>query len=169
MSARESEAIILAKSVPLLDRQGDALCSVGVTPKGEWLRLYQKPPALTAFARWTHIKFRRHASAIDSRPESCDVEPNSIRIIGELPPSRRHDLLSLLETHRLEDARRQGKSLALLHPSESHFCMEQKTKAELAEEERQSAHPCPYRFKYRYTTESSEGEAVFHDWGLDNN
>ncbi len=183
----ESEAIILVKAA---SQQGmsvdEAVYCAGVTPQGEWVRLYpvtfRRGNDVHHFKRWDHIRFRWRSPSGDPRPESRRVDQNSIEVIGELSPSQRFDFLSRLEVTHLHRLSEQGKSLALLRPRNPRFFVERKTETEINEEQQlygrfqretpseanmlKPQKPCPYRFKYKYSDDDGDFEGVYQDWGV---
>jgi hypothetical protein len=184
----ESEAVILVKAATQAGRRHEeAICCAGVTPQGEWVRLYpvsfRFAEDAKRFSRWDKIRFRWRASADDPRPESRLIEQNSIEIFGKLPFSERHEFLSRLEVKALNTPEQKGKSLALLRPRNARFMIERKTDREITEEERtyesvvqQTAlsgaiminpqKPCPYRFKYKYSIDDGDREEIYQDWNI---
>jgi hypothetical protein len=182
----ESEAIVLVKAAPQISQKhGETVCCAAITPEGEWVRLYpvtfRKLEDSQQFGRWDRIKFKWSKPNDDHRPESCRIDQNSIEIIGELAKSEREKLLAKLEVTGLSDAIEKGKSLALLRPRNVQFFIESKS-AEEIEEERIAYEsvlkqkdlfeskvllplkPCPYKFKYKYTTDDGEREGTCQDW-----
>jgi len=94
-----SEAVILVKSaVQAGEKNGESIYSAGITTEGEWVRFYpvafQKLKDAQCFDQWTRISFDWHMPPGDTRPESRRVHGNSIRIIGQLPPSEHYGFLS---------------------------------------------------------------------------
>lgn len=186
-----AEAVILVKATPQVGhRHGETVCCAGVTLTGEWLRLYpvtfRRLDDAKKFGRWDHIRFRFRwrKPADDSRPESRRVDQQSIEILGTLPVQERSKLLANLEVTGLNAVSAQGKSFALLRPQNPRLIIEPKSMRELAEEKNvyegicgqgdffyQEAllplEPCPFKFKYRYTTDDGDREGTCQDWETD--
>ena len=184
-----SEAIILVKASPQVGKQhGETVCCAGVNEKGEWVRLYpvtfRSLDEAQQFKRWDKIKFRWRKPKNDPRPESLRVDHQSIEIIGELKPKERLNFLSRLEVTSINKVREENKTLALLRPKNLQFFIENKTEADIQEERNKfndaaaqtdlfslkhliPYEPCPYNFKYRYTTDDGEREGTCQDWETD--
>src|ERR1700730_15801305 len=175
-----SEAIILVKASPQVGRRhGETVCCAGVNDKGEWARLYpvsfRTLDQAKQFRRWDRVRFRWKKPQDDRRPESLRVDHQSIEIIGELKPKERLGFLARLDGSSLNKVRAAGKTLALLRPREPKFFIEKKS-SELLKDEKEKFQalaaqsdlfnvsplipidPCPYDFKYRYTTDDGERE-----------
>jgi len=188
-SEGEAEAIILVKASPqITQKHGETVCCAGVTPEGEWVRLYpvtfRKLEDIRQFGRWDRIKFKWRKPKDDTRPESLRVDQQSIEIIGEMPKSEREKLLAKLEVSGLNEVATQSRSLALLRPMHPQFIVEVKTPAEIQDERREyeailkqtdmfdtkvllPLEPCPYRFKYKYKTTDGSREGTCQDWETD--
>jgi hypothetical protein len=184
-----SEAIILVKASPQVGkRHGETVCCAGVNDKGEWVRLYpvsfRTLDQARQFRRWDRIRFRSKKPSDDPRPESLRVDHQSIEVIGELKPKERLSFLSRLEVSSINKAKAEGKSLALLRPRNLKFFIEKKTSDALKEEKKKFQalaaqadlfnssplipyDPCPYNFKYGYTTDDGEREGTCQDWETD--
>jgi hypothetical protein len=183
----EAEAIILVKASPQVgQKHGETVCCAGVTPEGEWLRLYpvtfRRLEDANKFKRWDRIRFRWRKPKDDARPESLRIDQESIDIIGELPQKEKQSLLARLEVTGLNAVAAQGKSLALLRPQpQPVFIVDAKTAEEIDEEKKnyesvckqedmfypntlKPLKPCPFRFKYRYKTDDGDREGTCQDW-----
>jgi len=184
-----AEAIILVKASPQVGRKhGETVCCAGVNSAGEWVRLYpvtfRTLDEANQFGRWDRIRFRWRRPSDDPRIESRHIDHQSIEIIGQLKPRERLNFLAPLEVTSLNQARADGKSLALLRPRNPKFVIESKSEEAIAEEKRNFESfaaqddlfnskplipygPCPFRFKYRYTTDDGEREGTCQDWETD--
>ncbi len=182
----ESEAVIIVKASPQISQQyGETVCCAGVTPEGEWVRLYpvsfRKLEDVSKFGRWDRVRFKWRKPKTDMRPESVRVDQQSIEIIGEYPKSERERLLAKLEVKGLKQVAAEGKSLALLRPQQPKFSFERKTDEDIAKERHAyqevlkqkdlfdnkallPLEPCPYKFKYKYTTEDGSRDGTCQDW-----
>lgn len=185
----EAEAVILVKASPQVGiKHGETVCCAGLTPNGEWLRLYpvtfRSLEDAKQFGRWDRVRFKWRRPKDDARPESLRVDQESIEIVGKLQPAERASFLNPLEVTGLRAQAESGHSLALLRPREPRFFIEQKTDAEVEEERRDFMSilaqqdlfnsrelvplaPCPYRFKYRYKTDDGDREGTCQDWETD--
>lgn len=184
-----SEAIILVKASPQVGKKhGETVCCAGVNERGEWVRLYpvtfRTLDQAKQFRRWDRIRFRWRKPDDDPRPESMRVDHESIEVIGELKQKERLNFLSRLEVSSLNQARSDGKTLALLRPHDLKFFIERKSEKELAEEREKFKNiasqadlfhtvqiipyePCPYLFKYSYVTDDGERTGTCQDWETD--
>jgi hypothetical protein len=182
----ESEAVIIVKASPQISQQyGETVCCAGITPEGEWVRLYpvsfRKLEDVSKFGRWDRVRFKWRKPKTDTRPESVRVDQQSIEIIGEYPKGERERLLAKLEVKGLKQVAAAGKSLALLRPQQPKFSFERKSDDDIVRE-RQAyqdvlkqkdlfdnksllpLEPCPYKFKYKYTTEDGSRDGTCQDW-----
>ena len=135
------------------------------------------------FRRRDRIRFRWKKPQDDSRPECLRVDHPSIEIIGELKQKERLNFLSRLEVSSINKVKVESRTLALLRPRNLRFSVEKKL-SEMLKEEKQMFQalaaqaalfnstplipydPCPFLFKYSYTTDS-EREGAFQDWETD--
>ncbi len=184
----ESQAIILVKAAPQISQKhGKIVCCAGVTPEGEWVRLYpvtfRKLEDMQQFGRWDRIKFKWRVSSEDSRPESRRIDQNSIEIIGQLSGRERHKFLSRLEVTGLNNLSEQGRSLALLRPRDPKFYIKKKSDEKIAKEKHAYENvvsqkdildprdfppiqPSPYEFKYKYACDDGERNGTCQDWEI---
>lgn len=184
-----SEAIILVKASPQVGKKhGETVCCAGVSDQGKWLRLYPVSfhtlDQASQFRRWDRIRFRWKKPQDDHRPESLRVDHQSIEIIGELKQKERLNFLSRLEVTSINKVKAEGYTLALLRPRDPKFSIEKKSAADLKEEKQKFQaiaaqadmfnstplipfDPCPYAFKYSYTTDDGEREGTCQDWETD--
>jgi hypothetical protein len=70
---------------------GEVVCTAGVTSQGEWIRLFPIPYRLLSddqqFKKYQWVEARVKKSTSDPRPESYQVDADSIRVVGEIPPN----------------------------------------------------------------------------------
>jgi len=185
----ETDAVILIKAAPQISqRHGETVCCAGVSLDSKWLRLYpvsfRNLDDAQKFGRWDRIHFKWRTPNDDQRIESRRIDQDSISITGTLKPSERERFLSGLITTSLKKEREKDRSLALLKAHDLQFRIEKRTLSEItADESRFSAlraqqdlfntksfipyTPCPYRFKYRYTTDDGEREGTCQDWEME--
>lgn len=178
-----TEAVILVKAAAQqTGKKEPMIYAIGITPQGEWVRLYPITPkkGSPAFKRWDRITFTRAKLVDDARPESWRIDPNSIVVLGEMSQLRRRELLAELETTSLKKPAEQGKSLVLLRPRKAMFFVQRKTPEEIASEQAiqnalarvaaagpaKSERPFPYKFLYRYWTDEGEHEGTYQDWEM---
>lgn len=184
-----SEAVILVKASPQVGKKhGETVCCAGVNNNGQWVRLYpisfRNLDQAKQFSRWDRVKYRWQKPRDDPRPESLRVDHQSIEIVGQLKQRERQNFLSRLEVRSLDKAKEAGQTLALLRPRDLKFSIEKKSDAEMQEERARFAEavsqtdmfnsktlipyePCPFAFKYRYTTDDGERQGTWQDWETD--
>jgi hypothetical protein len=176
---------ILVKALPQPSRKyGETVCCAGVTPDGLWKRLYpiryRHLAGETAFSRWDIVRFRYRPPRQDKRAESCNVEENSIEIVGEMPRKERSRVLNPLILPSVGAAARRRDSLALIRPTSTRFFHRRKTSAALNEEraayaeaarqgslldkELETLQPTPYEFKFHFRDEEAEHTYTNGDW-----
>lgn len=189
-SEKTSEVIILVKAAPNPSQTyGETVCCAGVTPEGNWLRLYpvnfRDLKTNQQFKRWDRVGFKWRLPKDDRRIESRRIDPDSLEIKGELKKNGRASFLSPVEVTSLDKEEKAGKSFALLRPREiKKFYYQPKNKKELEKETREFElfhkqmslfeeksnkpyKPCPYEFKYKYVTDDGNREGTCQDWEID--
>lgn len=179
-------ALVLVKALPQpSEKYTETVCVAGVTPKGEWRRLYpiRFRQLRDRFSRWQWIEYRGRRPRDDRRSESRNVDGESI---APQNPMRERERAAFLAPHfrvSVDEAYAQGGSLTLIRPTNTHFSWERKTSHEVAEERRAYAQaarqrsfldvdnelnalePCPYKFSFEYATEDGKSHRNFcHDW-----
>ncbi len=182
---RTDESYIIVKAAPRPSQKyGETVCIAGLNADGTWVRLY--PVSFVylnepqKFSRWDKVAYRWSLPK-DVRTESRRVDPNSIQIVGKLPRSEittflnRSIVTSLVREHEL------GRSLALIRPEIMDFWHEQKSAAEVADQEKVQeqlrnqldmfahkdaipARACPFAFKYRYRDDDGIHVGTCQDW-----
>ncbi|TAL01115.1 MAG: hypothetical protein EPO08_11410 [Rhodospirillaceae bacterium] len=183
-----SEAVILVKASPHVGKKhGETVCCAGVSDDGKWLRLYpvtfRTLDEAKQFKRWDRIRFRWEKPNDDPRPESTRVDHQSIEIIGELKRKDRLSFLNRIEVSSIKKVQAEGKTFALLRPRDLKFSIEKKEDKKFNAEKQDFKtfaaqtdlftkplmpfEPCPYEFKYKYTTEDGEREGTCQDWETD--
>lgn len=185
VTAIDCRVTILVKALPQPSRKyGETVCCAGVTPDGHWKRLYpiryRHLAGESAFSRWNIVSFSYRPPRQDKRAESCNVDENSIRIVGEMPRKERSKLLDPLILPSVSEASRRGQSLALIRPRDTRFFCRAKTADAMAEEreayaraarqgslldqELQTLEPTPYEFKFRFRDDEAEHTYTNGDW-----
>jgi hypothetical protein len=116
----------------------------------------------------------------DKRGESCAVEEDSIRIVGEMPKRERARLLNPLIMPSVVEAARRGQSLALIRPIETRFSHRAKSASQMQQEraayakaarqgslldkELESLEPTPYVFTFRFRDADHRHTYTNGDW-----
>jgi hypothetical protein len=114
------------------------------------------------------------------RAESCNVEENSIEVVGEMPRKERSRLLDPLIVPSVGEAARRGQTLALIRPTDARFSHRRKTAVALNEEraayaeaarqgslldkELETLQPTPHEFKFHFRDEEAEHTYTNGDW-----
>jgi hypothetical protein len=183
-----TEAVVVIKAAPQVgQKHGETVCCAGIDLYGRWLRLYpvsfRDLQASQKFARWDKIRFGWRKPNDDQRIESRRVDQQSIEIVGELKLSERQRFLEKSIVTGLNAERETGKSLALLRARIYAFSFERKSQSEIDLENqkfdnirrqadlfsKQSTpyRPCPYKFKYRYSTDDGDRVGTCQDWEIE--
>lgn len=117
---------------------GETVCCAGVTPRGEWKRLFpirfRHLRGDSSFKRWDQVRFRYTRPTRDKRPESCRVHEESIEVVGHLPGSKHAAFLQPLILPSINAAIERGQSLALIRPKNTRFIYKRKSMAAIQEE-----------------------------------
>ncbi|MDO8750870.1 MAG: hypothetical protein Q7K03_06975 [Dehalococcoidia bacterium] len=71
---------------------GEVVCAAGITSAGEWIRLFPIPYRLlddpSKFSKYQWIEARVKKAESDIRPESYNVDIDSIRVVEEVRPDK---------------------------------------------------------------------------------
>ncbi len=185
VTATECRVTILVKALPQPSKKyGETVCCAGVTPEGQWKRLYpirfRHLSGNTSFGRWDIVSFKHRPPVHDRRAESCAVNEDSIEIVGEMPKRERARFFAPLILPSVAEAGRQGKSLALIRPRETKFIHRAKSASQIATEKaayakaaRQGSlldrqleemEPTPYVFKFSFRDEEHRHTYTNADW-----
>lgn len=182
---------ILVKALPhRSSNYFETVCCAGVGSDMKWRRLY--PVAFRVleedkqFRRWDRISYRFTTPSDDRRRESQKVDPESIRVVGDLSSNERaraerSSIARLLTRQCQREAESLGESLTLVRPQNISLVWKKKSDAALERERHkhgeltkqlsvfqrqvQPLDPCPYTFQFAWTDES--GVARRHtcdDW-----
>lgn len=137
-------AIILIKAWPQPSkRYGETVCCAGVTPEGEWRRLFpirfRHLSGDSKFTRWDIVEYRPELPRDDSRRESRRVAEETLKVVGSMPVHRRAGFFERLlrDSYRIAAAR--GESLALVRPRSLEFRWRKKSSSEMIAEEQRRA------------------------------
>ena len=179
------KVLVLVKALPHAGkRHGETVCCAGITANGEWRRQYpiHFRQIENQFKRWDWIEYTWIKPKDDDRRiESRRVQEQTIRVVGKMPERERAAFLNRLLLPSTKAAEAAGQSLAIIRPQISEFYWRSKTQSDLASERaayraaaRQlsffdhqlaSLKPCPYAFKFKYTTEDNlKHVATCDDW-----
>ena len=134
----------------------------------------------SSFSRWDWVSFQYHRPARDQRDESCHVHEESIQVVGKLAERERARFLDPMIVGSAEAAMAQGRSLALIRPTNTRFTFKRKTAAQIAEEreayrsaarqtdffdkELAELEPSPFQFRFRFEDESGKHDYENGDW-----
>ncbi|ABD53504.1 hypothetical protein [Jannaschia sp. CCS1] len=184
MSEATTVAIIV-KAAPVVGRtHGETVCVAGLDYDGNWHRLYPIPfrdlDSEQKFGRWDVVRFTWREPRDDNRPESKNVDSQSLQLIGKVPQRERHAFARSAIVPSLDQVKDAGKSFALIRPERPKFIVKRHTKDELEEEgrKREALHaqsdlfsvpiaalePAPYTFSYRFYFDGSERNYRCIDW-----
>lgn len=165
-------------------KHGETVCCAGVTPEGEFKRLYpvrfRHLKDGTAFKRWDTVDFRYGPPPHDSRRESCRVFEDTIVVGKEMPRAERANFLNPLVSPSIAAAVERGDSLALIRPIETRFTFRRKSEEQLSEEReyyRQAAaqtsffdeelaalEPTPFDFRFKFRDQDAGHDFANGDW-----
>lgn len=177
--------VVLVKAWPQPSQKyGETVCCAGVTPEGEWRRLFpirfRHLSGDARFKRWDLLEYRPDMPRDDRRPESRRVDEPTLKVLGKVPERQRADLLQkLIRSSALEAAAR-GETLALIRPREVRFtwrvkpqseidaetARRQKTAAQgsLLDKELNEIEPCPYILKMSFADDAGPHGMACGDW-----
>ena len=165
-------------------RHGETVCCAGVTPQGQFKRLYpvrfRHLKEEAAFKRWDFVDFKYGRPPHDTRRESCRVFEDSILVDGEMPKSERAKILNPLIVSSIERAASQGDSLALIRPISPRFTYKRKTDEQLADERASyklaasqssffdddlaALEPTPFEFRFKFRDDEASHDFSNGDW-----
>lgn len=184
MSGTE-RVVILVKAAPHPSRRyHETVCCAGVTPAGQWRRLYPvRFRHLTGdakFSRWDIIEYKWHRPKDDLRPESRRVEEQSLAITGSLPRKDHAPFLDPLLRPSYVDAAQRGETLTLVRPKNLNFRWRRKSDAEVAGEKTAFAaaslqgslldeplrafEPCPFHLRMGFDDAAGPHHMMCGDW-----
>lgn len=135
MTPRE-RAVILVKAWPQPSkRYGETVCCAGVTPQGEWRRLfpirYRHLTGDSKFSRWDIVEYGWHRPKDDPRKESRRVDEPSLRILGKMKEREREGFFDRLLRRSTAEAYDRGESLTLIRPRSLTFRAKRKSEREM--------------------------------------
>lgn len=179
------QTIVLVKAWPQPSQKyGETVCCAGVTPSGEWRRLFPvRFRHLTGdakFSRWDVVQYRHARPRDDNRVESRRVDEQSLRRVRKMTDSEREGFFDPLFRSSVSEAARRGESLTLIRPSSLRFFWKAKSAKELAVEaekrqrtlrqgslfDRELARiePCPYELRMAFTDADGPHDMACGDW-----
>lgn len=177
--------IILVKAWPQPSQKyGETVCCAGVTPEGEWRRLFpvrfRHLEGDRQFKRWDILEYRAHRPRADRRIESRAVEENSVRVVGSIPARSRADFFSDLIRPSIASVAAEGGSLALIRPLDFEFRWKRKSEDEIAadrtrrelaliqgsllDQDLAKMEPCPYDLRMRFVDGTGSHDMQCGDW-----
>jgi hypothetical protein len=187
----EIEATILVKALPQVSgSHGETVCVAAMDDQRNWFRFYpvafRQLADAQKFQRWHRVRLKGRLPEIrrDNRRESRNVDQDSIRLLGKMPPDRRSSFIEPAIVGSTKKERAEGKSLALIRPREPIFFHRRRSPDEvmkrcelydrlLAAPDMFAAksiiplQPAPYEFGYRYRDDDGQHECLCHDWEVE--
>jgi hypothetical protein len=190
-------ALIVVRTYPTPARKGvEVSCTAAVTADQRWLRLFPIPYRFLTpdrqFSKYQWIDVRVQKSS-DSRPESFEIDRDSIRIVsGVLPTTAgwraRKDAVLPLKSPSLcslkaERDAKKHPTLGIFKPKAIHGLVFEKDRATWTDDElaklsqgrmfeeapKEELEKIPYKFKYRFTCDDPEcptHELHCSDWEM---
>lgn len=186
MKVSQSRVTILVKASPQPSKTySETVCCAGLEPDGTWRRLFpirfRRLQGEQSFNRWDTVKFNYSRPKTDSRPESCRVHEESIRVTGKLKdPNEKSALVERAVMGSEKEAAENGHSLALVRPTDVSLSWAKKSRVQigiekdafaaqaaqlsLLENEIATYEPCPYEFKLTYRDADGLHKKSCADW-----
>lgn len=176
---------ILVKALPQRSAShGETVCCAGVTPYGEFKRLFpvrfRHLAEGAAFKRWDLVDFKYRPPTSDRRVESCHVMEDTIQVAGRMPSKDRALVLNPLVSKSVAEAAAAGKSLALIRPKNAQFYYKTKGADEIAAERKTyelaasqgsffdkqlaALEPSPYEFRFKFEDGAGRHDYANGDW-----
>lgn len=192
VTPQECRVTILVKALPQPSKKhGETVCCAGVTARGEWKRLFpvrfRHLKGVSSFKRWDWVDFLYAKPTRDKRSESCSVHEESLKVVGQLPKSKRASFLKPLVLPSINAAVKRGQSPALIRPKNTRFTYRRKSDSEIAEEreafriaarqtslldrELAALDPSPFEFRFKFEDDAAhdfengdwEAHAMFYN------
>ncbi len=131
VTLKNSQVTILVKALPQPSKKyGETVCCAGVTPEGNWKRLYpirfRHLQGDQSFKRWDIVDFKYRRPIQDRRDESCHVYEDSIFVIGETPDREKSRMIERILVGSASEAALKQQSLALIRPKNTRFLFKKK-------------------------------------------
>jgi hypothetical protein len=183
--ANLEQTIILVKAWPQPSQKyGETVCCAGVTPQGEWRRLFpvrfRHLSGEAQFSRWDIVQYRPEKPRDDNRPESRRVDEQSLAFLHSMAPRAREGFFDPLFRDSVSAAADRGESLTLVRPASLKFRWKVKRASDVEEERERREHalrqgslldqelaaiePCPYDLSLKFTDGSGKHEMACGDW-----
>ncbi len=175
---------MLVKALPHAgSKHGETVCCAGVTLDRQWRR--QFPVSFRyledqKFVRWQWVEYAWRKPTDDNRPESQRVQDDTIKLGNKMRVTERAEFLSPMIVGSTSEAADNGATLALIRPRNPVFSYKKKRSERIEKERREYAvaanqlsfltqqkkpfEPCPYEFRFKYTTEDGDHDNVCGDW-----
>ncbi|MDG2522162.1 hypothetical protein P7B02_11480 [Caulobacter segnis] len=185
MAPQRERTIILIKAWPQPSQKyGETVCCAGVTPDGEWRRLFpirfRHLTGEAQFSRWDIVSYRPDRPRDDRRVESRRVHEDSLQKEKPIPVRERAGFFDKLFRSSTSQAAERGESLTLIRPRNVKFIARRRSASDMAEEEARRVKtaaqgnlfdkellqiaPCPYELKLRYEDADGRHEMACGDW-----
>jgi hypothetical protein len=179
------QTIVLVKAWPQPSQKyGETVCCAGVTPAGEWRRLFpvrfRHLVGSAQFSRWDVVEYRPAKPRDDNRIESRRVDEQSLRRVRKMSEREREGFFDPLFRSSIGEAAKRNESLTLIRPNSLRFFWRPKSARELADEaeKRQKAlrqgslfdrelakiEPCPYELRMAFDDADGPHEMACGDW-----
>jgi hypothetical protein len=183
--ANLEQTIILVKAWPQPSQKyGETVCCAGVTPTGEWRRLFpirfRHLGGDAQFARWDVVQYRPEVPSDDRRQESRRVDESSLAVVRTMQPRAREGFFDPLFRRSIADAAARSESLTLVRPKSLKFRSRPKSDADLDAERARRAktmaqgslfdkeldaiEPCPYNLFVMFEDDAGKHEMTCGDW-----
>lgn len=185
MAAALEQTIVLVKAWPQPSQKyGETVCCAGVTPEGEWRRLFpirfRHLAGDAQFSRWDVVEYRAELPRDDNRPESRRVDEPSLRVVRKMAQPARAAFFDPLFRQSTAEAAAKGESLTLVRPKSVRFRWKRKSDEELGEElirrtktmaqgslfdkELAAIQPCPFNLTLAFEDAAGPHEMTCGDW-----
>ena len=179
------QAIILVKAWPQPSQKyGETVCCAGVTPEGEWRRLFpirfRHLSGDAQFARWDVVQYRPERPHDDNRRESRRVDEPTLVRVRTMAQRAREGFFDPLFRDSIIAAADRGESLTLVRPKSLRFRSRPKSDLDLEEErqrrtqtmqqgslfdpELEAIEPCPYNLSVTFEDGAGPHEMTCGDW-----
>ena len=179
------QTIILVKAWPQPSQKyGETVCCAGVTPQGEWRRLFpirfRHLSGDAQFSRWDVVQYRPETPRDDNRRESRRVDEASLAVVRKMTARAREGFFDPLFRDSINDAADRGESLTLVRPKSLKFRWRPKSDADLEVErhrrtktmrqgslfdrELELIEPCPCDLSLAFEDGAGKHEMVCGDW-----
>lgn len=179
------QTIILVKAWPQPSQKyGETVCCAGVTPEGEWRRLFpirfRHLTGAAQFSRWDIVQYRPERPNDDTRMESRRVDEPTLAVVRKMQPRAREGFFDQLFRGSITEAADRGESLTLIRPKTLKFRARLKSDADLGTEkirrtktlaqgslfdrELEAIEPCPYDLTMRFEDDAGGHEMACGDW-----